>query len=225
VHELASSFILAYRGCDRSVAERLLNNNVAIVKDFFAYLRLKKHTDWESALLLPNNRKVLIPILLAVYDLSVVHALDMPCFTVLDFQRLIKNDVFRRFAGENYFCVQNLLETVTLQNQHIDRYNDQYPLGRASVGLIGGVLEAIWLDRIRGLRKVTLGQLLREAHTRGALQPNSKLAALSSLLCFMRNHMHPGLDAQRLNYFIDMNVAKGCKVALDIAISDLLRAP
>jgi hypothetical protein len=26
VHELSSSFILAYHGCDRSVAERLLNN-------------------------------------------------------------------------------------------------------------------------------------------------------------------------------------------------------
>jgi hypothetical protein len=26
VHELTSSFILAYHGCDRSVAERLLNN-------------------------------------------------------------------------------------------------------------------------------------------------------------------------------------------------------
>lgn len=26
MHELSSSFILAYRGCDRSVAERLLDN-------------------------------------------------------------------------------------------------------------------------------------------------------------------------------------------------------
>lgn len=198
---------------------------LAIVKDFFAYLRSKKPTDWESALLLPNNRKVLIPILLTVYDLSVVHALDMPGFTVVDFQRLIKDDMFRRFAGENYFCAQDLLEMFTLQGQHLDKNNGRYPLGRAIVGLIGGVLEAVWLDRLPGLRKVTLGQLLRAAHEKGVLQPNTKLAALSSLLCFMRNHLHPGQDAQRLKYFVDMNVAKGCKVALDIAIFDLLRSP
>jgi len=198
---------------------------LAIVKDFFAYLRSKRPQDWESALLLDKNRKVLIPLLFTVYDLSTTHPLDMPAFTTVDFLKLIKDDKLRRFAGENYFCTENLLVMFSLENQHIDKHNDQYPLGRAIVGLIGGVLEAIWLDRLPGVRGKTLGGVLREAHQKGALQPNTKLAALSSLLCFMRNHVHPDRDAQRLNYFIDMNVAKGCKVALDMTIADLLTAP
>lgn len=195
---------------------------LAIVKDFFDYLRSKKPTDWESALLLPGNRKILIPILFTVYDLSLVHPLDMRTHTNLDFLSLITNDKLRIFAGENYHCVVNLLETSVLQGQHLDTVNGRYSLGRAMVGMVGGVLEAIWLDRLPGLSKGTLGSLLREAHTRGILQPGTRLAALSSLLCFMRNHLHPGLDSQRLRYFIDMNVAKGCKVALDVVISELL---
>jgi hypothetical protein len=193
---------------------------LAIVKDFFAYLRSKKQQDWEAALLLGENRKVLIPMLFILYDLSTAHPLDMPGFTVLDFQKLIKNDALRRFAGENYFCAENLLVLVTLKGQHINK-DDQYPLGRATVGLIGGVLEAIWLDRLPSAKLRTLGGLLKEAHKKGVLQLNTKIASLSSLLCFMRNHIHPDRDAQRLDYFIDMNVAKGCKVALDMAIADL----
>lgn len=195
---------------------------LAIVKDFFDYLRSKKPTDWESALLLPSNRKVLIPILFTVYDLSLVHPLDMRVHTNLDFRSLIKDDKLRIFAGENYHCVVNLLETSVLKDHHLDTVNGRYALGRAMVGMVGGVLEAIWLDRLPGLRKGTLGSLLREAHERGILHPGTRLAALSSLLCFMRNHLHPGLDSQRLRYFVDMNVAKGCKVALDVVISELL---
>lgn len=213
------------KGNERRPEERAAYRLLAIVKDFFAYLRSKKSTDWESALLLPNNRKVVIPLLFTVYDLSIAHSLDVPGFTVVDFQRLVKDDVLRRFACENYFCAENLLVMFTLQGQHIDKNNDRYPLGRATVGLIGGVLEAIWLERLPGVQKGTLGHLLKLAHERGVLRPDSKLAALSSLLCFMRNHLHPGLDAKRSNYFIDMNVAKGCKVALDMAISELLRSP
>jgi hypothetical protein len=206
---------------EECAAYRLL----AIAKDFFAYLGSKKPTDWENALLLPVNRRVMIPTLFGVYDLSTTHILDMPGFTTKDFQRLIKNNSMRVFAGESYFCAERLLTMFTLEGQHIDRNNDQYPLGRATVGLIGGVLEAIWLDRLTGVQKGTLGQILKTAHEKGLLQPNSRLAALSSLLCFMRNHLHPGLDVRRLHYFIDMNVAKGCKIALDITISDLLNAP
>ncbi len=198
---------------------------LAIVKDFFAYLRSKKPKDWEAALLLAKNRRVLIPILFTVYDLSTTHALDMPGFKVIDFQRLIANDSLRVFAGENYFCAQNLLEMVTLEGQHIDNISDGYALGRATVGLIGGVLEAIWLDRLPSVQEGTMGRLLAEAHKKGVLQPDTNLAALSSLLCFMRNHIHPGRNAKRLNYFIDMNVAKGCKFALDMTISDLLKVP
>lgn len=57
--------------------------------------------------------------------------------------KLIKHDALRRFAGENYFCAEHLLQLFTLEGQHIDKHDDQYPLGRATVALIGGVLESI----------------------------------------------------------------------------------
>ncbi|MGH9428554.1 MAG: hypothetical protein ACRD2L_19880, partial [Terriglobia bacterium] len=148
---------------EEKAAYRLL----AIAKDFFTYLRSKKEQDWESALLLEENRKVLVSILLTVYNLSRTHALDMPGFTTLDFLKLIKNDALRRFAGENYFCAERLLQQFTLEGQHIDKNNDQYPLGRATVGLFGGVLEAIWLDRVPSGRVGTLGRLLAKAHKQG----------------------------------------------------------
>ena len=199
---------------------------LAVVKDFFDYLRRKKTDDWESGLLTSQNKKTLIPVLFTVYDLISIHALDMKGFTVSDFLKLIKSDPLRRFAGENYFCAQNLLEMFTLKDQHIDKVNDQYALARAIVGLVGGVLEGIWLDRMPpSAMGKTLGGILREAHKQGILKLNTRIAALSSLLCFMRNHVHPGLDIKRQNYFINMDVAKGCKMALDWTISELLKTP
>jgi hypothetical protein len=44
-------------------------------------------------------------------------------------------DPLRRFAGENYFCTENLLVMFALQGQHLDKVNDQYPLARAIMGL------------------------------------------------------------------------------------------
>jgi len=212
----------AERGGPRA-EDRAAYRVLAILKDFFQYLRSKKKQDWETELLQNQNRKVLIPLLFTVYDLSTIHPLDRPGFTVVDFHKLIKDDALRRFAGQNYFCVENLLVMFTLNGQHINKADDQYPLGRAAIGLIGGVLEAIWLDRLPSLRGDTLGRLLTEAHKRGVLKASTKLAALSSLLLFMRNHVHPDRDAQRQDYFIDMNVATGCKIALDMTISDLLQ--
>src|SRR5260370_4650254 len=199
---------------------------LAVVKDFFDYLRTKKPKDWESGLLTSQNRKRLIPVLFAVYDLMSIHPLDMKGFTTTDFLKLIKSDPLRRFAGENYFCTENLLVMFTLQGQHIDKANDQYPLARAIMGLIGGVLEAIWLDRMPpSATGKTLGAILTEAHKQGVLKLDTRIAALSSLLCFMRNHVHPGRDIKRQHYFINMEVAKGCKAALDWAISELLKLP
>jgi hypothetical protein len=199
---------------------------LAVVKDFFDYLRKKKPDDWEIGLLTGQNRKTLIPVLFTVYDLISIHALDMKRFTTTDFLKLIKSDALRRFAGENYFCTQNLLEMFTLQGQHIDKVNDQYALARAIVGLVGGVLESIWLDRMSpSAMGKTLGGILREAHKQGVLRLDTRIAALSSLLLFMRNHVHPGRDIQRQNYFINMDVAKGCKAALDWTISELLKTP
>jgi len=199
---------------------------LAVVKDFFDYLRTKKPQDWESGLLTSQNRKTLIPVLFTVYDLISMHPLDMKGFTTADFLKLIKSDPLRRFAGENYFCTENLLVMFTLQGQHIDKVNDQYPLARAIMGLIGGVLEAIWLDRMSpSAMGKTLGAILTEAHKQGVLKLDTRIAALSSLLCFMRNHVHPGRDIKRQHYFINMEVAKGCKAALDWAISELLKLP
>jgi hypothetical protein len=199
---------------------------LAVVKDFFDYLRTKKPRDWESGLLASENRKTLVPVLFTVYDLISIHALDMKGFTTIDFLELIKSDALRRFAGENYFCTENLLVMFTLKGQNIDKINNQYPLARAIVGLVGGVLEAIWLDRLPPAAKgKTLGSILAEAHKQGILKLDTKIAALSSLLCFMRNHVHPGRDIKRQHYFINMEVAKGCKAALDLTISELLKLP
>jgi hypothetical protein len=150
----------------------------------------------------------------------------MKGFTTTDFLKLIKSDALRRFAVENYFCTENLLVMFSLEGQHIDKINDQYPLARAIVGLVGGVLEAIWLDRMPpAAMGKTLGLILADAHKQGILQLDTRIAALSSLLSFMRNHVHPGRDIQRQHYFINMKVAKGCKAALDWTISELLKLP
>jgi len=160
--------------------------------------------------------------LLTVYDLSTIPVQDMAGFTTRDFLKLIRDNALRQFARKNYFCAEHLLELFTLQGHPIDKHNDQYPLGRATIGLLGGVLEAIWLDRLPSSRGRPLGGLLTEAYKKGVLKLDTKIGCLSSLLCFMRNHVHPDRDIQRLDYFIDMNVAKGCKVAIDMAIGDLL---
>jgi hypothetical protein len=199
---------------------------LAVVKDFFDYLRTKKPHEWESGLLANQNRKTLIPVLFTVYDLISTHPLDMKGFTTTDFLNLIKSDALRRFAGENYFCTENLLVMFTLEGQHIDKINDQYALARAIVGLVGGVLEAIWLDRMPpAAMGKTLGSILAEAYKQGILKLDTRIAALSSLLCFMRNHVHPGRDIKRQHYFINMEVAKGCKAALDWTVSELLKVP
>jgi len=200
---------------------------LAVVKDYIDYLRTERSHAWDSELLSGPNRKILIPVLFTVYDRIGVHALDMPTFTITDFQKLIKSDALRVFAGENYFCAQDLLEMFTLKGQPIEKVNGQYPLARAVVGMVGGVLEAIWMDRIppvgTGKTPNTLGAILTEAHGQGILKPDSRIAALSSLLLFMRNHIHPGRNIKRQHYFINMNVAKGCKAALDWTISELLK--
>jgi len=41
------------------------------------------------------------------------------------------------------------------------------------------------------------------------------------MMLYLRNHIHADRDASRRAYFIDINVAKDCKVALDWVIADL----
>jgi hypothetical protein len=41
-------------------------------------------------------------------------------------------------------------------------------------------------------------------------------------MLYLRNHVHADRDSARTAYFIDINVAKGCKVTVDWVIADLL---
>jgi hypothetical protein len=68
-----------------------------------------------------------------------------------------------------------------------------------------------------------LGVLIREAHAKEIIRVGTKLAALSSMMLYLRNHIHADRDANRRAYFVDIHVAKGCKVALDWVIADLLQ--
>jgi len=88
---------------------------------------------------------------------------------------------------------------------------------------LGGVLEAILADKLPTVRGKPLGSLITEAKDAGIIKIGTKLAALSSVMLYLRNHVHPDRDAVRTAYFIDINVAKGCKVALDWVIADLLQ--
>jgi hypothetical protein len=46
--------------------------------------------------------------------------------------------------------------------------------------------------------------------------------ALATILLYFRNHVHLSKEITRTDYFIDLNVAKGLKSAIDLAIGDLL---
>ena len=38
---------------------------------------------------------------------------------------------------------------------------------------------------------------------------------------YLRKHIHPDRDAEREDYFIDINVAQGTKAALDFALNEI----
>ena len=128
-----------------------------------------------------------------------------------------------RFAFENYCCADSLIEVWFATGQALNKTRDEYPLARAIVSLLAGVLEAILADRLPQCRGLTLGGLLFEAHKNGLLQIGSRLSTLSSLTLHLRKYIHPERDALRENYFIDINTARGCKAALDWTITELLR--
>ena len=73
------------------------------------------------------------------------------------------------------------------------------------------------------MRGDTLGKLLTEAHKRTILKVGTRLSALSSLMLHLRNYVHADRDSLRTDYFIDINTAKGCKVALDWVIAEMLQ--
>lgn len=200
----------------RMGAYRLL----ALTKGFIEYLNTQKN--WETEQLHHPNRSTVIKTLLAVYDQSLVHILDLEGHTYQSFFTVIQDKSLTRFAIENYFCAERLIELFFISGAHISRFTDEYPLSRSIVGLFGGVLEAILADRLPSVRGRPLGGLIKEAKNSGIIIVGTKLAALSSMMLYLRNHIHPDRDAARTAYFIDINVAKGCKVALDLVIADLM---
>jgi hypothetical protein len=200
----------------RMGAYRLL----ALTKGFIEYLEGKKN--WEAEQLQPPHRPVLMKTLLAVYDASLVHILDSEGHTYQSFFAVIQDKGLVRFAIENYFFAERLIEMFFVSGPHLSRHTDEYPLSRAIVGLFGGVLEAILADKLPAARSKPLGVLIGEAKDAKIVKVGTKLAALSSMMLYLRNHVHPDRDATRTAYFIDINVAKGCKVAVDWVIADLL---
>jgi len=205
----------------RKAAYRLL----ALVKGYFQYLSEKKalsNPDWEAEQFKGRGRRQQIETLLIVYDRSIVHPLDVGGHTYQSFFHVMKDRALTRFAIENYFCAEELLLLMTLQHQQAFRAQHEYPLARAIVGLQAGVLEALLADRLPGMTGAALGGLMRKAHAQSVIVSGSRLAALGSLLLYLRKHIHADRDAARAEYFIDINVARGCKAALDWVISDML---
>jgi len=202
----------------RMGAYRLL----ALTKGFIEYLELQKN--WETEQLRLPHRPLVIRTILAVYDRSLAHILDLEGQTYQSFFALIQDKSLARFAIENYFCAEHLIEMFFVPGPHISRHTDEYPLSRSIVGLFGGVLEAILADRLPTARGRPLGSLIKEAKEASIIKLGTKLAALASMMLYLRNHVHPDRDAARTAYFIDINVAKGSKVALDWVIADLLNS-
>ena len=114
------------------------------------------------------------------------------------------------------------MELWATQDRHIIGHDDGYPLARAVIGLLGGVLEAMLLERLPGAKYKTLGGLIKQAYDKGIIRLGTNLAALSSFMLYFRNHVHADRTANRREFFIDMNTAKGCRVALNWAMRELL---
>ena len=204
------------RTAHRMGAYRLLG----LSQGFIEYLEAKKN--WEAPQLAPAYRQLLMKTLLAVYDRSLLHILDVEGHTYQSFFALIQDKELTRFAIENYFFAERLIQMFYISGAHISRFTDEYPLSRSVVALYGGVLEAILADRLPDTKGDTLGVLLAKAIESGTIKVGDKLSCLSSLMLYLRNHIHADRDAERTPYFIDINVAKGCKAAVDWVMADLL---
>src|SRR5260370_1419716 len=202
----------------RMGAYRLL----ALCKGFFEYLGALKPKDWQVKQLEGLNRKVLIETILGLYDLSLTHPIETQTYTYQTFFALVQDRKLCAFAIENYFCAEELIEKASLQSGQALLHRHEYPLARAITGLIGGVLEAILADRLPLARGQTLGGLINEGNKEQIILPGTRIAALSSLMLYLRNHIHADRASSSTEYYIDINVANGCKVALDWAVGELL---
>ena len=203
----------------RMGAYRLLS----LTKEYFRYLRDLDQRDWQQKLLLPEYRSALMGTLLRVYDLSLAGILEMRSYNYQAFFSLITDRGLCAFGIENYYCAESVLQTFFLQGQAIVKTRDEYPLARAIVAMLAGVLEAFLIDRLPQTRGVPLGRLLREAHEKGVLRVGTRLSLLSSLMLHLRNYVHADRGSVQKDYFIDINTAKGCKAALDWVIAEMLQ--
>lgn len=202
----------------RMAAYRLLS----LLKDFLADLGSK--TGWQRQQLDAPNRNVLLKMVFTIYDLTAQQqVLDMPSHTYDPFFNLIGDDGLRVFAGENYVCAQSLLEWVETDAGRSFVLLNECPFARVIVGLYGGVLEALLTDKLAPTDNKTLGQLINDAYQKGYLRLGTNLCALCIIILYFRNHVHASRTAARKAFFVDFNVARGLKVATDVAISELMK--
>jgi hypothetical protein len=197
---------------------------LAFIKGFFEYLDQKrnaKNPNWEAEQFQGAERRGQIETLLVAYDASLVHPLDSAIHTFQSFFQIMTDKQLTQFAIENYFCAEEMLVEFTLEGRQALRMLYQYPYARALVGLLGGVLEAIVADAA-GVRGLTLGGTLSEAYNKRVIKRGSQLAALGSLMLYLRNHIHADRAVSRTQYFIDLSVAKGFKAALDSVITHMV---
>jgi hypothetical protein len=203
----------------RMAAYRVL----AFIKDYFQYLSDKRthSANWESNQFQGTTRRQQMEIFLIAYDDSLLHPVEGAKYTFKTFEAIIQDKDLWRFACQNYFCAEDLLlsstHTASLFGIH------EYPLARAIVGMLGGALECIVLG-FSSVRGKPLGAAMQTAYDAGRIPNGSRLAALCSLVLFLRNHVHPDRDVKRDLYFVDINVARGCKAAMDRTVQELLAA-
>lgn len=201
----------------RLAAYRLL----CLLKGFLEHVR--KSGNWQAKQLDGTARPVLFHTLLTVYDQSRQHYLDMPAHTFQSFFTLISNRQLSAFAIENYFTAENIFELlITKGSRIISPAIGEYALARVTIGLLGGVLEAILCDRLAATNNPTLGGLIKEAVDRRVIQVGTRLGVLSSMILYFRNHIHARRQADRAEYLIDVSVAKSTKVMLDWAMNEML---
>jgi hypothetical protein len=198
----------------RMAAYRVL----CLTKGLIGDLKQRNDHDPQKQQLKTPHRFTLIATIFRLYDETRAHLLDMPILTFPSFFALLKDDNLRLFAGQNYYCAHDLLEFASTHQSFVNDH--EYALARAVIGLYGGVLEAILADKLPKLKGSTLGGLITEAYKQKILSPGTHLAALSTVMLYFRNHIHA--DKEKKDYFVDLNVAKGCKVALDFVIFALI---
>ncbi len=197
---------------------------LSFIKAFFEYLadrRQAKKPNWEAAQFQGEGRRKQIETLLIVFDASLIHPLDSLVHTYQTFFSIMRDKQLIQFAIENYFCAEEMLVEVTLEGRQAFRDLHQYAYARAVASLLGGVLEAIMAD-ITGIHGLTLGGILNDAYQKGFMPTGSRLAALGSLMLYLRNHIHADRAASRTEYWIDLNVARGFKAALDSVITQMV---